>query len=148
MILPIPRDENTLVLRRIFPAPRQRVFRAWLEPRALEYWLRPGGRSMTVARLETRTGGSFSFALEGGGSIFGTYLQIAAPEKLVFTWSGDLIHARETIVTLDFFDLGPTTEVVLTHERLTPELYTLFGSGWQSLLAALAKALVSSDFRL
>jgi uncharacterized protein YndB with AHSA1/START domain len=97
---------------------------------------------MTVSSLEARVGGSFRFDLEDGGSIAGTYLHIVPPEKLVFTWSGEATQGRETVVTLDFLDQGPVTEVVLTHERLsTPELRALVGSGWPSLLDALAEVL-------
>jgi len=142
MIPPAPHSSTTLVLRRAFTASRERVFRAWIEPGALESWLRPRGMSMTVRLLEARVGGSLRFDLENGGCIFGTYLHIVPPEKLVFTWSGDAIQGKETVVTLDFLDRGSVTEVVLTHERLsTPELRALFGSGWQSLLNALAEVL-------
>jgi uncharacterized protein YndB with AHSA1/START domain len=97
---------------------------------------------VTVRSLEARVGGSFRFDLENGSSIVGTYLHIVPPEKLVFTWSGGATLGRETVVTLDFLDQGPVTEVVLTHERLsTPELRALFGSGWQPLLDALAEVL-------
>ena len=142
MISPAPHNNTTLVLRRTFTASRQRVFRAWITPRALEHWLRPRGMSMTVRSLDARVGGSFRFDLENGSSIFGTYLQIVPPEKLVFTWSGGATQGIDTVVTLDFLDQGPVTEVVLTHERLTtPELRVLFGSGWPSLLDALAEVL-------
>ena len=142
MIPPLPHDGTTLVLRRAFTASRQRVFRAWIEPEALEHWFRPGGMGVTVRSLEARVGGSFRFDLENGSSIVGTYLHIVPPEKLVFTWSGGATQDKETVVTLDFLDQGPVTEVVLTHERLsTPELRALFGSGWPSLLDALAEVL-------
>jgi len=120
------------------------VFRAWIEPEALEHWLRPRGMSMTVRNLEARVGGSFRFNLENGGSIFGTYLQIVPPEKLVFTWSGEAIQGRETVVTLDFLDQGQVTEVVLTHEHLdAPERRARAEGGWPSLLDALADVLSS-----
>jgi uncharacterized protein YndB with AHSA1/START domain len=142
MIPPVPHTSTTLVLRRAFTASRQRVFRAWIEPEALESWLRPRGMAVTVRSLDVRVGGSFRFELENSGSIVGTYLRIVPPEKLVFTWSGESIQNRETIVTLDFLDQGPVTEVVLTHEGLsTPDLRALFGSGWPSLLDALASVL-------
>ncbi len=99
---------------------------------------------MTISKLDARVGGSFCFDLEDGSSILGTYLQIVPPEKLVFTWSGKTIQDRETIVTLNFLDQGPVTEVVLTHEGLnTPEMRELFGSGWAYLLATLAEFLFS-----
>ena len=132
-------------MRRTFTAPRQMVFRAWIEPEALERWLKPRGMRMTVSKLEARTGGSFHFDLENGTSIVGTYLQIAPPEKLVFTWSGEAMRDRETTVTLEFLDHGPVTEVVLTHERLrSTEQRALAAGGWPSLLDALARVLSSN----
>ena len=83
MLPPTPHNNATLLLRRTFTASRQRVFRAWLEPQALECWLRPRGLSMTVRTLEAHVGGTFHFDLENGSSIIGTYLNIIPPEKLV-----------------------------------------------------------------
>ncbi len=144
MIPPAPHNNTTLVLRRAFTASRQRVFRAWIEPEALQHWLRPRGKGVTVSKLDARVGGSFRFELEDGSCIVGTYLHIVPPEKLVFTWSGRVTQGRETVVTLDFLDQGAVTEVVLTHEGLsTPEMRALVGSGWPSLLDALAEVLSS-----
>jgi len=144
IIPPASHNGTTLILRRTFAAPRERVFRAWIEPEALEHWLKPRGMRMTVSKLEARTGGSFHFDLENGSSIVGTYLQIAPPEKLVFTWSGEAMRDRETVVTLEFLDQGPLTEVVLTHERLSsPEQRALAAGGWPSLLDALTEVLNS-----
>ena len=144
MIPSASHNNTTLVLRRTFTATRQRVFRAWITPRALESWLRPRGMSMTVRSLEAQVGGSFCFELEDGSSMIGTYLQIVPPEKLVYTWSVGAAPGGETVVTLDFLDQGPVTEVVLTHERLAPERRALAEGGWPSLFDALASVL-SSD---
>jgi uncharacterized protein YndB with AHSA1/START domain len=144
MIPPAPHNGTTLVLRRTFTASRQRVFRAWITPGALEHWLRPRGMSMTVRSLDARVGGSFCFELEDGSSLIGTYLQIVPPEKLVYTWSDRAAQSWETVVTLDFLDQGPVTEVVLTHEGLnTPERRALVEGGWPSLFDALASVLSS-----
>jgi len=144
MIPPAPHNSTTLVLRRAFTATRLRVFRAWIEPEALEHWLRPRGMSVTVSKLDARVGGSFRFDLEDGSSMIGTYLHIVPPEKLVFTWSGRVTQGRETVVTLDFLDQGAVTEVVLTHEGLSaPAMRALVGAGWPSLLDALAEVLSS-----
>ena len=149
MIPPASHNTTTLVLRRTFTASRERVFRAWITPRALEQWLRPRGMSMTVHSLDARVGGSFRFELENGGSIVGTYLHIVPPEKLVFTWSGEAIQGRETVVTLDFLDQGAVTEVVLTHKGLgTEAMRALVGAGWPSLFDALAEVLSSPHLDL
>ncbi len=144
MIPPASHNTTTLVLRRTFTASRQRVFRAWISPVALEHWLRPRGMSMTVRWLDARVGGSFRFDLEDGSSIIGTYLQIVPPEKLVYTWSGGAAQSWRTVVTLDFLDQGAVTEVVLTHEGLSTEaMRALVEGGWPSLLDALAAVLSS-----
>jgi uncharacterized protein YndB with AHSA1/START domain len=144
MISPAPQSSTTLVLRRTFEASRERVFRAWITPRALEEWFRPGGVRMTVRSLDARVGGSFHFDLENGSSIIGTYLQIVPPEKLVFTWSAGAAPGQETVVALDFLDQGALTEVVLTHEYLdTPERHAVAEGGWSSLFDALASVLSS-----
>src|SRR5215469_8550890 len=66
MTPPGPENPTTLVLRRTFAAARARVFRAWIEPDALERWLKPRGQSMNVRELDARVGGSFQFELENG----------------------------------------------------------------------------------
>jgi uncharacterized protein YndB with AHSA1/START domain len=97
------------------------------------------GLRATVSKLEAYVGGSFRFDAENGSFIAGTYLQFDPPQKRVFTWTGSATQQQETIVTLDFFDRGTATEIVLTHERLnTTEMRRLLGTGWQSLLDALS----------
>ena len=143
---PAPHNDTTLVQRRTFNAPRERVFRAWITPQALEHWLRPRGKRMTVRSLEARVGGSFRFDLEDGSFLVGTYLQFVPPEKLVYTWTAGAAQGSETIVTLDFFDHGPITELVLTHEGLNTEaLRALVERGWPSMLDALASLLSSKQ---
>ena len=144
LISPAPHNNTTLVLRRTFTASRERVFRAWITPRALESWLRPRGMGVMVRSLDARVGGSFCFDLEDGSSLIGTYLEMVPPEKLVFTWSGGVAQDWNTVVTLDFLDRGAVTELVLTHEGLsTPERRTRAEGGWPSLLDALAEVLSS-----
>src|SRR5260370_17497704 len=102
MIPAAAHNNNTLVLRRTFTASRQRVFRAWITPVALEHWLRPRGMSMTVRSLDARVGGSFCFDLENGNSIVGNYLLIVPPEKLFYTWSNVSAQSCDTVVQLTF----------------------------------------------
>lgn len=140
-----PDDITTLVLRRTFAAPRQRVFRAWIDPKAVEQWLRPRGQRVTIRTLDVWVGGTFRFDIADGEFIAGTYLEIVPPERLVFTWSGQIGHGKESVVRLDFLDQGALTEVVLTHEGLIPETRARAGHGWPSLLDQLAVVVVSSS---
>ena len=145
MTTPASDRATTLTLRRSFPAARERVFRAWTERGALQQWFRPGGRGLTVSQLDVQVGGSYRFDLDDGSdSMLGTYLEIVPPEKLVFSWSFANMHGVETVVTVEFIERGPSTEVILTHQRLTSkELLSSHQAGWQSMLDQLAQVLAT-----
>jgi len=119
-------------VKRTFNAPREKVFRAWTEPEALKCWFGPEGFTLQSAEVDLRTGGSYRLAMKpANGDVYyhyGTYREIDPPEKLVFTWiledqpcDGSENQDCETLVTVEFRDLGATTEVTLTHELLPTE---------------------------
>ncbi len=143
MTTPTSDKVTTLILRRAFPAARERVFRAWTEREALQQWFKPMGQALTISTLEMRVGGSFRFDLaDGSDAIIGTYLEIVPPEKLVFTWSFATTPGQESLVTVEFIERASVTEVILTHERLSSkEMRASLEAGWQSLLDQLAQAL-------
>ncbi|MFN8561716.1 MAG: SRPBCC domain-containing protein [Anaerolineae bacterium] len=117
--------ESFLTLRRTFAAPRDRVFHAWTDARAIERWFKPAGNPSAVTALDLRVGGGYCIEVrfpEGDvTTIAGTYVEIARPEKLVFTWLSELTDDHETLVTLDFVARAAVTEVILTHARFTTE---------------------------
>lgn len=143
MTTPASDEAITLTVRRTFLATREQVFRAWTEREALQQWFRPMGTGLTISILECFVGGSYRFDLEDGSdSIVGTYIEIVQPEKLVFTWSFTSTHAMDTVVTVEFIEHGPATEVILTHERFSSEeMRDNHQVGWQSLLDQLAEVL-------
>jgi uncharacterized protein YndB with AHSA1/START domain len=144
MIPPTPDVRTTLVLRRTFAATRPRVFRAWIEPEALERWLKPNGWNLRVQSLDARVDGAFQFDLENGTSIVGTYLDLVPPEKLVFTWINQAQPEQGTVVTVDFREQGSSTVVVLTHRNLRqPDLRARIERGWGMALDTLAEVLSS-----
>ena len=118
----------SLNLSRIFPAARERVFRAWTEPDQMTRWFGPGDYTAPAAEVDLRVGGAFRIEFrspEGGTyTVGGVYREIDPPDRLVFTWvwepSTDHDYAGvETLVTIEFRERGAETEVVLTHERFS-----------------------------
>ncbi len=138
-----PPDIQTLVrVQRRYTAPRDRVFRAWTEPSALERWFRPFGMPMTVAHLDLKVGGRYQFNIhEPTGktiTIRGHYVEIVPPEKLVYTWISEATEALETLVTLHFAEQGAQTELTLIHERFARvEFVRPHQEGWNSMLSVL-----------
>ncbi|HEY2871938.1 MAG TPA: SRPBCC domain-containing protein [Reyranella sp.] len=101
-------DDKTLRIVRIFNAPRDRVFDAWVVEDNFIQWMCPPNVHVDEVKLDTRPGG-------------GTYVEIKRPERLVFTWAhhetNDLASPRghETTVHLEFRALGDKTELTLIH---------------------------------
>ena len=144
---PSPDQTTSLQLRRLFSAPRERVFRAWIEREALQQWFRPGGMAVTVSRLDAHVGGSFQFETKAPDGTYslttGKYLEISFPEKLVFTWASNVIKGQETLVTVEFIERGASTEIILTHDRFASDTrLAIFQQGWTSSLDRLASVVL------
>jgi uncharacterized protein YndB with AHSA1/START domain len=142
-------EETTLRVRRRFPAPRDRVFRAWTDPEALRrWWLPRPGVSVPQLELDVREGGRYRIAMKNEkGAVFhlsGTYREVRPPEKLVYTWRWERpdMDIGETVVTVEFRDLGTATEVVLTHD-LFPSAAARdeHARGWSGVLEQLERTL-------
>lgn len=133
--------EYVLTLSRTFAAPRERVFRAWTDPEELRRWWGPPGFSTPFVEVDLRVGGNYRLAMqppEGEAfHLFGAYREVQPPERLVYTWSSDweMMNAGETVVTVEFRDLGNSTEVLVRHEFFpTEELRRQHAYGWEGSL--------------
>jgi uncharacterized protein YndB with AHSA1/START domain len=51
------KDEDTIVMTRIFDAPRSRVFEAWTRAEHLARWFGPRGFHITDCECDPRAGG-------------------------------------------------------------------------------------------
>src|ERR1700677_5043325 len=85
-----------------------------------------------------------------GGAVHvatGVYREIDEPRKLVFTWHWERDENHESLVTISFRELGPSsTELTLTHENLpSTEERDKHQYGWNGCLAQLAKLLTTES---
>ncbi len=83
----IDRAAHTLRFVRDFAAPREAVFDAWTRPEEISCWWDAGGEPLLECEMDVRPGGSFRFlaASHAHLAFTGTYLEVARPERLVFT---------------------------------------------------------------
>ena len=137
---------TTLAIRRTFPAPRERVCRAWTDPTELMRWWGPKGYETPSAEVDLRAGGRYRLAMRKlpDGEVFhltGVYQEVRPPERLVYTWRWEAEpELGETLVTVEFLDRGTFTEVALTHERFPSDaIRDRHGEGWSSCLDRLAE---------
>jgi uncharacterized protein YndB with AHSA1/START domain len=103
--------------------------------------------------MDLRVGGKFRIQTKTpDGEFFtaaGTYLEVRAPERLVYTWDWEKdgtgtefgeLEGKETQVTLEFRASKKGTQLVLTHEKFaSAESRDRHEGGWQNWLSKLAK---------
>jgi uncharacterized protein YndB with AHSA1/START domain len=135
------RTDTALTLTRVIRAAPERVFQAWTRPDELKRWSCPEGLSVADTAVDLRVGGSYRIRMrdpEGAlHTAVGTYREIDPPRRLVYTWEWveETHKVGETLVTVEFKDLGGSTEVILTHERFpAAEATQAHEDGWISCL--------------
>jgi uncharacterized protein YndB with AHSA1/START domain len=142
-LAPVDRD---LLIGGIFHAPRERVFQAWSEAEHARHWWAPRHFVVTACEIDFRVGGAWRVRIEspdwGVLWIGGTYLEIVAPERLVFTfatedWYGE--PGPETLVSVTFSELGARTMFTLSQGAFD-DIDTRNGheDGWLSAFDVLA----------
>ncbi len=141
-------SETTLNLKRTFNAPREKVFQAWTDPNALKEWFHGMDDWTTpVHEIDLQVGGKYRLGMQPPDGdtpyvAYGTYREVQPPEKLVYTWSWEGQDPMETLVTVEFREVGDSTEVELTHERFpNAEERDKHNEGWVGCLDQLSKLL-------
>src|SRR5688572_115625 len=80
---------HSLVLTRVLDAPRDKLWRCWVEPELLKQWFCPKPWYVSQARIDLRPGGEFFTLMNGpNGEQFGepgVFLEVVEKERLVFT---------------------------------------------------------------
>ena len=120
-------EKPSLTLSRHYPVAPEKVWRAWTDPQAVKRWWGPApGEPVSLAELDVRVGGRFRIVFGGpDGKLHecaGTYKEVVANKKLVFTWSWpNSTPERISVVTIEFRAAGKGTDLVFKHEQLFDE---------------------------
>ena len=116
------------IVFRYVDAPRERVWRAWTDPKEMSAWFGPKGSETTHSDLDFRVGGSYHYAMRSGDvEMWGLamYREIEKPAKLVYVQQfsdkdrGLGVHPmapnwpKRMLTTVLFQDFGPKTLISL-----------------------------------
>ena len=135
---------GTVRLHRVFTAPPERVYRAFLDADAQAKWLPPHGFTCKVHDFDPKVGGryrmSFSNFSGGGSHAFGgTWRELLPNERIVYTDSFEdpnMPGEMTTTVTVKAVSVG--TELHIVQEGI-PDAIPVEACylGWQDSLAQL-----------
>lgn len=137
---------STIRLHRVFRAPPERVYRAFLDADAKVKWLPPNGFTAKMHHMEAKVGGTYkmsftNFTTGQTHSFGGTYLELVPHEKLRYTDKFDDPNLPgEMSVTITLKKVMVGTEISITQEGV-PDVIPAEACylGWQESLILLAK---------
>jgi uncharacterized protein YndB with AHSA1/START domain len=135
---------GTVRLHRVFTAPPERVFKAFVDPDAMSKWLPPYGFTGKVHSIDARKGGSYkmsftNFSTGNGHSFGGTYVEFEPGVRLRYQDKFDDPNLAGTMdVTIAFKKVSVGTEIHIEQSGI-PDVIPLEACylGWQESLAQL-----------
>ena len=141
------RPDDALVIVEVFDAPRELVFRNWIEPEHVTAWFAPDGFTVTHCAIDARPGGRWRVDYRSDLGVefseWGEFQEVVYPERLVFSLMRDGGLCRVTTsVVVTFTDQGTKTEVAFqqTGFESTQERDENV-EGWQECFRKLARHL-------
>ena len=94
--------ERVLVMKRVFDAPRELVFKAHTDPELYVQWLGPRELTMTLEKFEPRAGGSYRYIhKDPDGNEFafhGVNHEVLAPERIISTFEFEGLPEKGHVV--------------------------------------------------
>jgi len=157
--------KKELLITHLFDAPQEIVFRAWTDPEKLKVWYAPDGCTIEYRHIEVSPGGSFHSCVHdpiyGDCWITGKYLEVSAPDKLVFTMvlsnehGNDVASAdagkpedwpKRLITTVTFEPIKQQTKVTI-HQTVLEEEAKKTGAyqSWLKMFDKLSQLLIRSN---
>jgi uncharacterized protein YndB with AHSA1/START domain len=145
--------EPGISVRRVFEAPRERVWKEWTEPERFADWF--GGTDsevpLSTVSMDVRPGGSWRLTMytePGRREIHwkGEFREVVEPERLVFTVSdqpGDDAYELVTVVLTDLGD-GRTEMRFEQRGQLSAEHYERAEQGWGVFFDRIAERLAAA----
>ncbi len=142
-------------------APREHVYRALLDARAIAKWKVPTGMTCDVHMFDAREGGLFRISLtyddpSGAGkttphtdTYHGRFVRLVPSEKVVEVMefeTADPTMRGEMMVTFTLTDAGVGTEVLAVHDNVPPAIAPADNEvGWREALDKLAALVEAGD---
>lgn len=140
----IETSDTSLTIRRTFDATRERVWKAWTDPEALEQWYAPGDMTPAIHTVNPEPGGEFAVSYLGDETrtdVEGTFVEVVENERLLYTNRIPDELGPETRITVEFEEVDDGTEIILTQEKIPGEIVEEIAEGWLSTLNKLAEVL-------
>jgi uncharacterized protein YndB with AHSA1/START domain len=141
----------TLIIKRTFNAPRERVFEAMTNAGLVRQWFGPPDVDIRECAFDARNGGRYRIAMKMPDgedmNVGGVISEFRAPERLAysFRWEeDDASMEHDTFVSIDFIERGNQTEMVFRQEGFATDISRgRHEEGWNKLFGQLETVLAN-----
>ncbi len=136
MVVPNPEQDFAFTEELLIEASPETVFTFFVDPAEMRKWM--GGHAL----LEPSPGGLFAVDI-GGNRARGKFLEVRAPERVVFTWGwegSDSVPPGSSTVTFTFERKGEGTLLRMVHHGLPAGEDLRHRHGWLHYLSRLTQA--------
>jgi uncharacterized protein (TIGR02246 family) len=121
-----PDGRYDITVVHIFDAPRELVFRNWIEAPDLETWFAPDGCTVTLCEVDARPGGKWRIEYRcgfgGAYAEYGEFYEIVEPQRLTFSLTQEDNQGNVGPVTrimVRFADVDGKTEMTFSQTGFT-----------------------------
>lgn len=139
-------SKNTIHLHRVFRAPTERVYRAFLDPDAIARWLPPYGFLAKLHEMNPEVGGGYrmsfiNFEKSFSHTFTATFLELIPNQRIKHSDKFDFGEfPGELIVTIDLTEVSCGTEMRICQEGIPDSIpLDMCYLGWQESLEQLAR---------
>lgn len=134
--------EGSVLITRVFDAPRALVWQAWTDPAMLARWFGPRGFTSSVPEFDLRVGGALRIVMHGpDGNDYpmqGVFREVAPPARLVFSniaLDNDGNHLLEGETAVTFAEHDGKTKLTMTSHMvglvpIAPQMLAGMEAGW------------------
>ena len=136
---------STIRLHRVLKAPPARVFKAFIDPDAMNKWLPPNGFTGKVHQMDAKVGGGYkmsftNFSTGSSHSFGGKFLELVPHERIKYTDQFDDPNLPGTMVTtVELKKVLMGTDLRITQEGVPDQIpEEACYLGWGESLALLA----------
>ena len=137
-------DKHTVRLHRVLKCPPDRLYRAFIDPKAMVKWMSPHGFVAEVHSMDARVGGGYKMSFTNfntgqSHSFGGKYVEIKPNELLRYTDKFDDANLPgEMQITIRLRPVICGTELTIVQENIPAAIPTeMCYLGWQESMAML-----------
>ena len=149
-------ESGDLIVSRVYPAPRELVFEAWIETSKVQKWWGCAACTSVRSEIEPRVGGQYNhhMTIEGAGEVpgFATLVEYDPPKRLAFQSPAHPGSDADMLVAVDFTEVEEGTLVRLVHSGIPDmrvdgdiEMREIVREGWTAAFGKLGGLFVSAS---